>query len=232
MRCSTANTLVKGIEVSEVIAQQKATGLAEVVPPQQPPTTGTLTIEERARELAERAGHIRNVTEIVGDDAAALQHEALRIQLDARTSQLSKQDPAALLGQLSDLGFAWRDLARMLGVSVPAVRRWRTGELPSGENRRLIAQLLAFAQIIRDDHFVFEPASWMEVPIVRDSPVTPIDLYATGHLEVVHDLAAEKCSPEAALDAAEPDWREKYRNDWEVATDEDGQRFIRPKPGR
>ena len=130
------------------------------------------------------------------------------------------------------MGFAWRQVAQMLGVSIPALRRWRTGERPTGENRRLISQLLAFVQILRDDHLVFEPASWMEVPLIRDAPVTPIDLYVSGALRVIHDLAAEKIGPEAALDAVDPKWRERYRTEWEVANGEDGSPVIRPKSGR
>ncbi|MDQ6840194.1 MAG: helix-turn-helix domain-containing protein [Actinomycetota bacterium] len=205
---------------------------SQVVPAPEFPAPGTMTIEERAQDLAERAGHVGNQTSLVGGDAAGLQHDAFRIQLDTRTARLVKQHPSELLDQLSELGFAWRDVARMVGVSVPALRRWRGGELPNGENRRAIAQLLAFAHIIRDDHLVFEPASWMEVPIIGAAPITPVDLYAAGHLDVVFDLAAEQCSPEEALDATNPGWRETYRSDWEVGMAEDGQPYIRPKPGR
>lgn len=218
--------------MSDTLAQQGTTPTAGLVATVAVPEPVTKTIEERAKSLAEHAGHIRNTTSLIGDDAAAMQLEAFRIQLDERTAKLAKQAPSELLAELSELGFAWRDLARMLGVSVPALRRWRGGELPSGENRRLVAQLLAFTQIIRDDHLVFEPASWMEVRIVGDAPLTPIDLYAAGQLEVIHDLAAEKITPEAALDAADPDWRNRYRSEWEVATGEDGERFVRPKTRR
>ena len=217
--------------MSETLGQNPIS--AEVLrAPEDPFGPGTMTIDERASDIAERAGHVRNQSSLVSMDAAEVQHDAFRIQLDARPARGARQDPAELLNQLSELGFAWRDIARMVGVSVPALRRWRNGELPSGENRRRIAQLLAFAEIIRDDHLVFEPASWMEVPIVGDAPTTPIELYAAGHLDVMFDLAADQCSPEAALDAAIPDWRERYRSDWEVGTAEDGQPFIRPNPGR
>lgn len=194
---------------------------------------GTRTIEERARDIADRAGHIRNQTNLLGDDAADLQHNAFRLQLDNHVADLARQRPVALLERLSMLGFAWRDIARMVGVSIPALRRWRNGEPPSGDNRRAIAQLLAFAEIIQDDHLlVQEVASWMEVPIVGDAPVTPIDLYAAGRLDTVYDLAARQCTPEGALDQADPGWREKYRTDWEVAVADDGQPYLRLKPER
>lgn len=187
----------------------------------------TMTIEELAHDLTEQAGHLRNRTAIATDDVAEVHHRSLRLQLDTRIARLVIRDPALLLDELADLGFAWRDVAHMIGVSVPALRRWRFGEMPTGENRRAIAQLLAFVQIIADE--VFEPASWMEVPISGDAPTTSIDLYAAGQLNVVFDLATGNYSPEAALDIAEPGWRERYRSEWEVGTAEDGQPYIRPK---
>ena len=189
-----------------------------------------MTIEERARDITERAGFLRNQTAVVTDDAAENHHRSFRLQLDTRTTRLVKSDPIELLDELAGHGFAWRDIARMIGVSVPALRRWRLGERPTGENRRAIAQLLAFVQVITSE--VFEPASWMEVPLSGDAPTTAIDLYAAGQLDVVFDLATRNSAPEAALDIAEPGWRDRYRSDWEVATAEDGQPFIRPKTGQ
>ncbi|MDQ6782705.1 MAG: hypothetical protein M3063_04540 [Actinomycetota bacterium] len=120
----------------------------------------------------------------------------------------------------------------MVGVSVPALRRWRHSDLPTGENRRAIAQLLAFVQIISEDQMIFGPVSWMEVPVVGGAPTTRIDLYAAGHLDVVFDLATQHCPPEAAMDAAEPGWQERYRSDWETVPGADGQPYIRLKPKR
>jgi hypothetical protein len=137
-----------------------------------------------------------------------------------------------MLEELADMGFGWRDIARMVGVSVPSLRKWRSGDMPTGENRRSIAQLLAFVQIIRDDHLVFGPATWMEVPITTDAPLTGIDLYSGGHLDAVFDLATHNCTPGQALDAAVPDWRERFRSDWEVELGDDGQPYIHQKTER
>ncbi len=204
-------------------SQSQSQTSVEAAAPSDVPASRTLTIEERVREIAARAGHVRNSSSLVNTDATELQHEATYIQLDIRTARLARQEPATLLEQLSDMGFAWRDIARMVGVSVPALRRWRAGDLPSGEHRRGIAQLLAFAETIRDEHMIFEPASWMEIPISRQAPTTPIDLYAAGHLDAAFDLASEHLTPEGVLDQTEPGWRDKYRSDWEVDTADDGQ---------
>lgn len=218
--------------MSETMAGSKATATGEAVSAPEKLAPVTPTIEDRARAVAESAGYVRNATKLTNEDATVIQHEAFEIELEAKTAKLAKQDPCVLLEELSEMGFAWRQIAEMLGVSVPALRKWRSGDRPTGENRRQVSQLLAFVQMLRDDHLVFEPASWMEVPLSRDAPITPVDLYAFGKLRVIHDLAAEKIGPEAALDAVDPEWRERYRTDWEIAAGEDGQPVIRPKPDR
>lgn len=209
------------------VLNQSITALTDVQPAPALHVQRTMTIEERARELTEQAGSLRNRTTIATDDVAEIHHRSLELQLDTRISRLVTQDPAAQLDELAGLGFAWRDIARMVRVSVPALRRWRQGELPTGENRRAIAKLLAFVQIITEQ--VFEPASWMEVPISGNAPTTSIDLYTAGNLDVVFDLATGNYTPEAALDVAEPGWRERYRSDWEVGIADDGEPYIGPK---
>jgi hypothetical protein len=82
-------------------------------------------------------------------------------------------------------------------------------------------------QIIADQ--VFEPASWMEVPISGGAPTTSVDLYAEGQLSILFEFATGHVGPEAALDAAQPGWRERFRSDWRVVVDEDGERYIGPK---
>jgi hypothetical protein len=109
------------------------------------------------------------------------------------------------------------------------LRRWRAGERPTGDNRRTIAQLLAFVKIIVDHGFVFEPASWMEMPVSSAIATTAIDLYAKGQLETVFDLATQSITAEQALDLIEPGWRNSPQSSWEVLVAEDGVPYIRPK---
>ena len=139
----------------------------------------TMTIEERARELTEQAGFLRNQIAVVTDDAAVTHLRSFRLQLDTRTGRLAKRDSVQLLNEVADLGFAWRISPnhRRLGARLAAAA---TRRAPNGANRRAIPQLLAFAQIITDQ--VFDPASWMEVPISSEAPATPIDLYERAML--------------------------------------------------
>jgi hypothetical protein len=147
----------------------------------------------------------------------------------ARTAARGKEAPHELLGRLSDLGFAWRDIARMIGVSVPAVQKWRRGGSITGDNRRNLASLLAACDLVTEHYMVSEVASWFEMPLVHDAPVTPADLYAADHADLVFDYASGHPGPETVLTDFDPDWRDRYQSDFEVFTAADGQPSLRPK---
>jgi hypothetical protein len=194
-------------------------------------TSRTRTIDD----LVEEAGHLRNVTRILGEDLAdttrqvgALHHHAFAAQLNTSARQLAKRSAQELLADLADGGFAWRDIARLVGVSVPAVRRWRQGELPTGQNLLTIARLVGFVAILRDDHLVTSVASWLEMPLVYGSSVTGIDLAAAGRYEDLLDLAANhERSAQSVLDRWQPDWQSRYGSEFEIFTAPDGEAGIR-----
>ncbi|MGH9103705.1 MAG: hypothetical protein ACRDYD_12095, partial [Acidimicrobiales bacterium] len=105
-------------------------------------TTDAPTQVSRARtidELVEDAGHLRNVTRLLGQDVAEagrqvseVHHQVFQAQLNAKARDMAKRPAIEMLDELAGRGFAWRDIARLVGVSVPAVRRWRQGESPTG----------------------------------------------------------------------------------------------------
>lgn len=184
----------------------------------------TMTIQE----LVDDAGHLRNTTRVLGEDVAEIHHQAFKAQLNDRARQLAKQSPGDMLNQLADGGFAWRDIARLVGVSVPAVRRWRQGESPTGEHLLAIARIVAFEQILREDHLVSDVASWMEMPLSPEVAVTGLDLAADGLYEDLLDLVAAHATSEAVLDRWQPAWRERYMSEFEVFEAPDGEIGIRP----
>lgn len=49
-------------------------------------------------------------------------------------AERAKDSVASMLSDLADLGFARRDIARLVKVSVPAVQKWRRGEGVRGES--------------------------------------------------------------------------------------------------
>ncbi|WP_271403832.1 hypothetical protein [Kocuria palustris] len=134
-----------------------------------------------------------------------------------------------MLAELADLGFAWRDIARMVGVSVPAVQKWRRGEKASGDSRSRLASLLAACDLIAGRYLIDEIASWFEVPLSSSAPVTPIVLYSANRADLVFEFASGHVDPEALLSEFDPDWRERHRSDFEVFEAGDGNRSIRMK---
>jgi hypothetical protein len=193
--------------------------------------TRTRTIDEVVAE----AGLLRSQTRLLGDDVAEtnrrvseIHHDAVATQLEKQARLVTKRSVSEMLGELADAGFAWRDIAALASVSVPAVRRWRQGEPPTGQNRLAIARLVALVETLRDEHLVSNVASWMEVPLVPDAPLTAIDLAVAGHLPDVVDVAANHSTGEEVLDRWQPDWRERYRSDYEVFEAPDGELATRP----
>ena len=212
--------------------QHIPTGADTVALPRELQVSRTRTIEELAKEaheLTDQAGHLRNVNAVLASDLSDVHHRAFRVQLETHTAKIAKRAPTELLGEINELGFGWRDIAGMIGISVPALRRWRQGESPTGEHRRRIAELAAFVRILSEDHLVADVASWMEMPISSDAPLTCIDLYTQGQLLTIFDLASEHIAPDQALDSAEPGWRERYHSEYEVFRAGDGQPAIRPR---
>lgn len=210
-----------------ITADQTRTSAATDVPTQ---ISRTRTIDD----LVQDAGYLRNVNQILSDDVAEtgrragrIHHRAFEVQLNNNARQMARRSPGEMLNELADTGFAWRDIARLLGVSVPAVRRWRQGESPTGEHLLAIARLVAFVEILRADHLASSVASWMEMPLTPEVPVTGIDLGADGRFEDLLDLAAGHATPEDVLNRWQPNWRERYRSEFEVFEATDGELGIR-----
>lgn len=146
-----------------------------------------------------------------------------------RTIERAKASVPTMLKELAEQGFAWRDIARLVGVTVPAVQKWRRGEGVSGDKRLAVASLLAACDEIAEHYMVDEIASWFEMPLVSGVPVTPIDLYAASRPDLVFEFAGGHVDPEILVTQFDPEWRERYRSDFETFEAPDGQRSIRMK---
>jgi hypothetical protein len=157
-------------------------------------------------------------------------HESYVKEWNVRTRDLARSATPELLEKLADLGFAWRDIARLVGVTVQAIQKWRRGSGASGENRRNIAGLLAACEMLSEDYGIQEVASWFEMPILQGIPVTPIDLWADERRDLVFDYGSgHAIDLEQLLTSWDPQWRERYHSDFEVFRAEDGLLSIRPK---
>jgi hypothetical protein len=178
----------------------------------------------------------RTVAALVTADADYLRHRARSLHLNVDethqkayesewsvlTQQRGAQSPANVLNELGDLGFAWRDIARMVGVTVPAVQKWRRGERITGPNRFKVASLLAacdfLMRYISDD----DMASWFEMPLTEAAPITPIDIWASGMQRLLFDYATYHATVDETLTKFDPEWRERFRTNVESFRDSDG----------
>jgi len=182
--------------------------------------------------LIDEAGFLRRRTKLLNDDVTDLHQDVQLGELTQRSRNRAKLSEGELLNELSGLGFAWRDIARMAGVSVPAVQKWRRGESASGENRFRLAQLVALCDMVSEDHMVADVGGWFEVPISTAAPVTPLDLLAAEREDLVLEHASEHVSAEVILSRFDDGWRDRYRSEFEVFVASDGKPSLRPRADR
>ncbi len=147
-----------------------------------------------------------------------------RRQLDERTTVIAQREPRELLDELATAwGLSWALIARLVGVTSAAVRKWRRGESITGDNRRGIARVIAFLEsVTQSANPLSDVASWLEMPISDDTDYSAIDLYGAGELDLVLDLAAQAIGAHDALDRFDPAWRDKADRRFTVIEAPDG----------
>lgn len=182
-------------------------------------------------DLTESVGFTRSTVDVISTDVRKLHNDILNREWRQDTIRRSKQGVQSLLEDISELGFSWNDVARLSGVSVPAVRKWRRGGQASGDNRMKLAALLAACDILGRHFMVEEIASWFETPM-PESPVTPMDLYCADRVDLVFELASANMESREILDEFDPDWRKRYDSPFEVVDGEDGIASIQRKEVR
>ncbi len=189
-------------------------------------TTRTRTITD----LVDEFGAIRSTTKLLVDDITGLHHLAdkhhastLEAELNELTNSRAKDSLVDLLEDLSNLGFSWRDIAKLSNVSVPAVRKWRHGGSASSDNRFRVAQVAAFCDIAKDRYIITDVAGWLETPLHADTQICGLDLLKRGEFDLALRLARERDGdPEDVLDEFDPNWREQESTEVRVFIAEDG----------
>jgi hypothetical protein len=166
------------------------------------------------------------------DQVRDTRRQAHLIELESKTVERARCASVQALEQLSDFGFAWRDVARVIGVSVPALNKWRKGTGITGENRLKIARLLALTDML-SDRFIDEPASWLEMPITEGVGLSRMDLLERGRYDLVVALASTHTGDGTVgtvLNEIDPNWRDNFvDNTFESYMAEDGAISIRLK---
>lgn len=192
------------------------------------PTQTSAKTASDAAIKTDRSGMVRDIADVVKGVATETHQTDYMLQVRFRTSELVGAGGQTLLGVLADMGFAWRDIARMVGVSVPAIQKWRRGEGLTGENARKLARLVAACEVIHKfNPMIADVALWFEAPIVDEAPVTPIDLWASGNQQLVFEHARLEVDPLMTMDSFDANWRETYRSDFETYRAGDGDLSIR-----
>jgi transcriptional regulator with XRE-family HTH domain len=205
------------------------TGTAGVDVP--PPPTVPATSFAAAKVETQELGYRRKVARVNLEDVEQRYQDSYFHEWALRTAQRGKAAPAELLRELGELGFAWRDIAGLLGVSVQALQKWRRGENVTGLRRREIASLLAACDLITEHNGIEEVASWFEMPLSDLAPIAPFDLWLAGRHELLFDAASQQVSEEEILTDFDPEWRERYESGFEVFRAADGKLALRPKDG-
>lgn len=188
------------------------------------------TSDRGTRALSLRMDYLRTNVDSLGGEVQELQGETRERDLTERTFQKGKKSVATLLDELTtERGMSWADIAESVEVSVSAIRKWRKGGDASPESRTKLARMAAFLDILEEKGLIENPAHWMEMdlPLGPGYFIRPLDLYIEGHATVLLELAEQRRSVSQVLDEIRPNWR-ALRSDFEVYTDTDGQRSIRP----
>lgn len=200
-------------------ADHATTAVDAVAVPAPPPAT--------AQQLIPRVSNLRYRVSDLHSDTTSLSREVLVTALKEQTAALEQQSAQSLIEHLADDGVGWSAIAHMLGVSVPAVRKWRNGEGASPANRSAAAQLAALLDLLSEQFIIDDPASWLEIPL-GGTPRTLADIYAAGRTDLILDYASGWLRPaEKLLDAFAPEWRGEPKREFETFTAADGQLGIR-----
>ena len=175
--------------------------------------TGTLQWQWRPRPvtgLAQGSVRYREDAKKALDAAVLPRAQERRVDFTAEVAELMDTSALHLLAELSEaFDMSWSSVAAAVGVSVPALRKWRLGQPITEPNLLALATLVSVSREIRA-RGIARPAEWMERWIWPDVPVRRLQLVSLGHSDVLRALAHRVLTPIQALDEAVPRWRERY----------------------
>jgi DNA-binding transcriptional regulator YiaG len=207
----------------------------ESVEPQQIDTTATSSVTEvlvpipqTLTFLVRQVSDLRDRVQETSSEVADLNRRVNATDLDRRTHFKVREGVPILLDEIaSEAGMSWNDLARSVGVSPQAVRKWRQGEPATGENRLALARLAAFIDLL-SELGIGDPAVWLEVPLISGYSIRGLDLYAAGKIDLLLEWANMRIdSPERLLELFDSKWRDKYHTSHETFKAGDGNLSIR-----
>jgi hypothetical protein len=186
--------------------------------------TRTAQVEPPALLVAGTAELRRDVDDLHGR-ARGLHRDSQETQLSLLTHQLNLTAPQALLDELADEGVAWALVARIVGVTPAAVRKWRRGETVTPTYNRELAEFVAFCRLLRERNPLLDDVDqWLDTPAASQADVTHANLYIDGHRAELLNIASSDTTGDAILDEHDPGWRDRRARArrWKVVHHEDG----------
>lgn len=200
-----------------------------------PQGTGSTGVEaprpptQTMASITRQFGTLRDETSILDADVS-VNHRAAQLQtLDLLARDRARGEVVGLLEELATgRGLGWSEIARLVGVTVQAVNKWRRREPVTGQNRLAVARVAALLELLADVP-VNDPAGWLEIPVLEGYSLRHLDLYRLNRADLLFELAHLRVAPEAALEELDPNWRARYRLEHEVYEAEDGQLSVRQR---
>jgi hypothetical protein len=175
--------------------------------------------------LLAQAAELRDDFERGAAVAQELHEDVELFDLDGRVASLEHQSTNELLEALSDKGFSWATIGRILGVTPTAIRKWRRDEGVTSANHRRVAHLLGTTELLRQvQPRIHDAAFWLEAPCHEETTLRRLDLYKLARIRELLALAAERRRPTEVLDDVVPEWRRSHARDerFELVWHEDG----------
>lgn len=149
--------------------------------------------------------------------------------LAAQRQKLRDRTIADDVEELLDHGFSHHMIGELLGVGSTELMRWKSTGVCLPEQQKAAHKLLAFCGMLEDKFGVASAATWFERWLVPTCIINMLEIYHHGHTDLVLNYAAGRLTGEQVLDLYEPEWREVPPSMWEVATNQDGEQYIRMK---
>ena len=140
---------------------------------------------------------------------------------------LTNESVGSLLKKLAvSFGLSWIDLSQLIGVSIPALRKWRLGGDITDGNLDKLRTLTAFFLTLQDMR-VPDPSNWIHSRLVPEfSTVTPLHLYSSANIPELLGFVNANSNPVLLLHKLCPDWRQLYPSEFEVVEIEPGLRAL------
>lgn len=173
---------------------------------------------------------------------AVTEHHVVRAEMLAEIeATLGEASAADMLSELRSSGLLWSVVARYVGVSDAALRKWRRGGSIDVEHRRRLARLTALARLFSSYAINTSSAGfaeWLDLRIIPNFSATPLDLLRlhrhgpASSLQPLLDWMLEQPDGEHAEDLLDrylsDDWRDDRDEEqrYRIVRDKNGDRLL------